>query len=279
MGAYACFLRTYDNTRYWFKDYNYYFVASYPYSTDPAKGFQIQRDTYGVDFMYALDVDAYNEDARTDNGVDILTAYNSVNTSGPSEEWLKPVQLNLSHLLTKVNLKISQDTRPELGDPLNNYYIKEVSINGLATDAQYLLVPQEDGTITGAWLTDNTTNPYVKTFEIDYEKPLKEGEVSVWGDNTEGGLLLIPQSIAPNTVQIKIDYVYELYIEDTEDTTVTPEREERTFEVYIPASDLLKSNSVITYKLSFSKASKITFLAPEIEQWGTPQTGGTIIIQ
>ena len=74
----------YDNTRYWFKDYDYYFVASYPYSSDGTKGFQILRDTYGFDFLYALSVDAYNEETKTHNGVDILTAYNSVNTSGPS---------------------------------------------------------------------------------------------------------------------------------------------------------------------------------------------------
>ena len=190
---------------------------------------------------------------------------------------MKPVQLNFSHLLTKVNLKISQDTRQELGDPINNYYIKSVSISGLITDAQYLLLPQEEsGKLGGAWLTGNATSPYVKTFTVDYTKPLKNREVSVWGDNGEGGLLLIPQSIPHNAVQIKIDYVYELY---SEDTSATPDREDRTFEIYIPASDLLQSNSVITYKLSFSKASKITFLAPEVEQWGAPQTGGTIIIQ
>lgn len=288
-------LWAYNKTRYWFEDCYFYFIASYPYAPYPegypnstdglgVGTFQVLEDTqFGVDFAYSLDVDTYDADTKSHTGVDILTASQYVDTSGEPEEWKKPVKLNFKHLLTKINIKIRQDLRPELGDPDNHYYITKVSLQGVSSTGKYLLIPEytdvnaESTDVASAWLLDNNTGQsYEKTFEISEEtKTLKQlGEVSVWGSEDEGGLLLIPQKIEHNSVRLRIDYLYKL---DTEDDEAEPK--ERYLEAYIPASELWQSNSVITYTLALSNASKITFLAPAIASWGTPQTGGTVIIK
>ena len=287
-------LWTYDKTRYWFEDCYFYFIASYPYAPYPddysgatenlgVGTFAVLEDTMnGVNrIAYSLNVDTYDEENKTHEGVDILTAFKQVNTSGPAAEWKKAVEMRFRHLLTKVNVIITQDVTSEVADPENHYYITNVSLQGVKTDGQYQITPNNDEeNILYSWTYDNNTGSYEKAFEVteDSKTLLQLGEVSVWGDEEDGGLLMIPQEIKPNSVKICIDYIYEL-AKDEEQNIQAKEAEIKRLEAYIPASDSWKSNNQITYTIAISSASKIVFLAPEVESWGTPQTGGTIIIQ
>ena len=262
----------YDNTRYWFENYHFYFIASYPYNKNGSGIGSFQKLEAVLDqtkiTYYSLDVDTYDESTFNHTGVDMLTASAYVNTSS---EWSRTVTLNMHHLLTKVNFKISQDMREGVGDPINDYYITKVALSGITTNGEYIVLPNGDH-ISQNWNLENANNySYEKAY--DGSQTLRSlGEVSVWGDNGEGGLLLIPQTIPNDKVKIRVEYLYKL--QDSE------EQKPGFVEASLPASDdLWQSGKRITYRLAIAKPTNIRFLTPTVESWGTPQTGGTIIIK
>lgn len=262
----------YDNTRYWFENYHFYFIASYPYNQNGSgigsfQKFEVVQNNI-TRIGYSLDVDTYNEGTSTHTGVDLLAAATYVNTSS---EWSRTVTLNMRHLLTKVNLKISQDTREEVGDPNNDYYITKVALSGISTNGEYLVITDENQ-IAQEWSLESANNySFDKTY--DGSQTLRsQNEISVWEDNGEGGLLLIPQSIPIDKVKIRVEYLYQL--------AQSTEKKPGFVEAYLPASDdLWQSGKRITYRLAIAKPTNIRFLAPTVESWGAPQTGGTIIIK
>lgn len=264
----------YDNTRYWFENYHFYFIASYPYNQNGSGigSFQKLEEKYEdiLRFAYSLSVDTYKDNTNT--GVDILTTATYVNTSS---EWSRTVTLNMRHLLTKVNFKISQDMREEVGDQNNDYYITKVSLSGLSTNGEYIVLPNGDQ-INQNWRLGNPNNfSYTKSFS-GTETLRSQGEISVWGNEGsvtgDGGLLLIPQSIPNDKVKIRVEYLYQL--------AQSTEQKPGFVEAYLPASDdLWQSGKRITYRLAIAKPTNIRFLTPTVESWGAPQTGGTIIIK
>ena len=255
----------YDNTRYWFENYHFYFIASYPYNQGGSGigSFQKLEEVYDQTKItyYSLDVDTYDESTFNHTGVDMLTASAYVNTSS---EWSRTVTLNMHHLLTKVNFKISQDMREGVGDPNNDYYITKVALSGITTNGEYIILPN-DAQIIQNWNYEDANN-YSYERAYDGSKKLRLlGEISVWSDNGEGGLLLIPQKIPNDKVKIRVEYLYQL--------AESTEQKPGYVEAYLP------SGKRITYRLAIAKPTNIRFLTPTVESWGAPQTGGTIIIK
>ena len=110
------------------------------------------------------------------------------------------VPLSFNHLLSKVNVKISQNFDI---DPDFNYYVTKVTITGVIGSATYGFLPISDSFMQA--LDDE--NATTVTLEKEYDTPVilrnvgnpnPKVELSVWGD----GLMLLPQTIAANGVAI-----------------------------------------------------------------------------
>ena len=266
----------YNNTRYWMNGLYYYFVASYAYDLDDSYrtnigSFQeITDNTGGYNQIgYSYEVNTDGEESGQNARIDIMTASDYVYTG---EDWTaRNVSLTFSHLLTKVNFRISQDLDR---DNINNYYITKVTLSGVKNTGTYLVVP-ENGSFITAWAfnDEDSISSYSKSFD-NYKLGGKDNPLLVWG---EDGLLLIPQEIYDQSkVKIRVDYRHQYINSDdnTEDIIV-----ERYIEEDIPATDLWKSNNVITYDISIANPNQIIFNNPSVESWGSPQTGGMIIIK
>ena len=252
---------TYDNTRYWLKDYYYFFLASYPCTNE-------NGESWGFDFFSdsSLSMYYYTLDVKTPQSADsdILAATNFISTY---DNWTSsPVKLKFSHLLTKVNFKIQQDFDK---DSDFDYYITKVTLSGIKNSALYGVAPTTYPPYSfSEWNFDNAT-----TFSIeqsfanpvrlrDLTKPDPTVVISVWNN----GLLLIPQDIEARTVKIRIDYLYD--ITPGEGDNGVP----HYIEGYLPASEIdynpnanpttnngWGSGKVITYllKISETKSSDI----------------------
>ena len=276
-GLSAPYTWNYDDTQYWIDDCHFYFLASFPYSQDGNGVDSFQESEITEDGIkrtyYSLLVDTFDEDGNKNAGHDILTAVSYVNTS---DDYDNVVNLTFTHLFTKVNIKITQNIDPNTGDPLNDYYIKKVSLQGVYPNGYYFLIP-DGNQIRSEWVIDTQQG---KSFEKSFEptKSLKEHkELSVWGDEAEGGLLLIPQAINEFKVKIRIEYDYLLTTDDAQDSILI---KDRYIEEYLPAStDLWQSNKQITYMLSISEPSSIRFYPPKITPWDSPVTCSSIIIK
>jgi hypothetical protein len=140
----------------------------------------------------------------------------------------------------------------------------------------YLVMPLNKSFMT-AWDIEHAT---FITLGQDYDsapvclrEPDGEGRKSkplkVWGSD---GIMLIPHDIAENGVKIRVDYLYDV---DPNDTDLG---QEKFIEGYIPPITWQSSTS-INYNISIANTSFLTFDKPTIEPWGSPQTGGTIIIK
>ena len=255
---------TYDDTKYWIPNSMFYFFAAYPQGVFEQSQFE---DESGKNYtLYTANITA---DGSADTP-DILVATHVTDTTAESFDPDNVVPLSFNHLLSKVNVKISQNFDI---DPDFNYYVTKVTITGVIGSATYGFLPISDRFMQ-AFDNENATTV---TLEKEYDTPVilrnvgnanPRVELSVWGD----GLMLLPQTIAANGVAIRVDYLYDVNLDDEEHGTA------KFVEGFIPATTW-ESGKSISYSLAISSQSNIVFSQPTIEPWGAPQTGGTIIIK
>ena len=84
--------------------------------------------------------------------------------------------------------------------------------------------------------------------------------------------MLVPQNIAANGVKIRVEYLYDTNPNDTD------LGQPKFVEGYIPAITW-QSNTAINYNIAIANTSNIVFNQPSIVLWGSPNTGGTVIIK
>lgn len=254
----------YDNVQRWLPNSIFHFFATYPYDIGFQEFRQQLEDTWYT--LYILEVTA---DGSADT-VDILTASNVTNTNNPYDT---TVPLTFSHLLTKFNLTISQNTDI---DNEFEYYVTKVTITGINGSSIYMVMPFGD-TFYPSWYTaeaipielGNNYESVPVCLREDYGNGRKSKPLKVWG---EDGVMLIPQEIAANGVMIRVDYLYDVNPDDSD------LGQAKFVEGYIPPITW-QSNTSINYNIAIANSSYISFSQPTIEPWGAPQTGGTIIIK
>lgn len=257
---------TYDHTQNWISNSIFHFFAAYPYNV----GFeQLRQEGYdGVMHTgYWLEVTA---DGSADTE-DILVATNVTNTN--VENYATTVPLTFSHLLTKINLTVSQNTDI---DSEFEYYVTKITITGLNSNAVYNVLPINETFYSGWDMENSTPMTLTKNYEsapVCLREPDGDGRKSkplkVWGEDS---IMLIPHEIAQNGVMIRVDYLYDVNPDDTD------LGQAKFVEGYIPAITW-QSNTAINYNIAIANSSFISFEQPTIEPWGAPQTGGTIIIK
>lgn len=256
---------TYTNTRYWVDDSKFYFLAVHPYSADnsPVEEHRI-TDEGSNRTGYTMTVTT-----PAAANYDPLMATNVTDTSNAGYSTIVP--LNFEHMMCKVNLKVEQDFEKS---PDFDYYVSKVTISGIKNSGTFMAMPYGNIFYRG-WNFEGATTT---TFEKSFTAPVrlrnpdaadKKIVLTVFGE----GLLLIPQEITTNAVRVLVDYYYDVDPSD-DDMGVA-----KSVETFIPATNIWESNKAITYTLPIADSNDIKFLAPTIESWGSPQTGGTIIIK
>ena len=262
---------TYDNTEYWISNSWFHFFAAYPYNV----GFQqIRQAQNGQSYTgYFLEVTA---DGTADTqDILVATCIKDTTSEGMFDMANPPVvPVSFKHLLSKLKLTISQNTDI---DSEFEYYITKITITGICNKGTYMVMPLNNQFFETIDTSGSTTTISI---EKDYEDApicLREdfgnGRQSkphkVFGDD---GVMMIPQEIAVDAIEIKVDYLYDVNPDDED--LGTPKSKTG----YIPAITW-ESNKSYHYNLSIANTSAITFDQPTIEPWGSPQTGGTIIIK
>lgn len=270
----------YDNTRLWIANSHFFFLSVFSDAATCPSFTENKVDISGNGSQYMV----YTMDVTTPNtaDMDILTAFNYTNTSGA---YSQIVSMQFSHLLTKVNLKIRQDFEK---DPDFDYFVTKVTITGIKNSGTFGVVPYASESpyyFSGWTFAENTTLTIEKTFDKPqilraYGEPDPKNKViDTWGDD---GILLIPQEIASNTVKVRIDYLYDETPGDKDPGTIA-----HYVEGFLPTNIikeepkeiLWQSGKSINYTIKVAEQNDISFAQPTIEPWGSPQTGGTIIIK
>lgn len=236
----------YDNPEVWVLNKNYTFFAVYPLQNQD----KVVPFIEGNALAYKL---SFEVPSTADT--DLLTASNSVNTNDTPPA---TVALNFTHTLTRVNINIQKNG----ANAEDEVIVRAISINNLKKSGIY----------------NNHTNQWEETVDGMNFTTLNDLNVELGLDDTGNptptsvikDLLLIPQQIAENSIQISI--TYSLQTDNTIDYY--------TVNAYLPSTEWQKQ-TIYTYNISLGEQNNsILFGIPSVQDWKREeQIGGSIIIQ
>lgn len=240
---------TYDNTRYWVNDRTFYFFGFYPETTvitrtsEESESGTILRYTGSVQVPYAADSD-------------FMTALTIQSEIPEGEEFPESVPMQFKHYFANIGFEATKNA--------NNAKITITSIgfSGISRTANLSIVCQPGSSYTEELVPVAEQRTVLRrnlSYDIGNNTPLLE----------DNGLLVVPQSIADGQVMLNISYEYQ------QDGA---EVEYVTFSKAIPAVTW-KANQRYVYTLTLSVDKNIYISTPTVEEWGSPQSGGIIIIK
>lgn len=256
----------YSPLKYWMDETTFYFVASYSDNESSKMGTTIyQENAEDPEYYYLTQEVTVDQNAAFDP----LVAANITDTN--IEGYATTVPLQFGHIMTKINFIVKKNKTTNETD---TFLLDKITVKGIKNKGTYVVIPVEggDGLPFMQWTVDSeSTIEFVKEFngtEVGYAS----GEEINFSND---GLLLIPQSIDTETVEVIFNFRYGL--EGATDVSTYTAKE---VSVYLPASsDLWASGKSINYIIQLSTSDFINFEQPVVTPWGGMQSGGTIIIK
>lgn len=241
---------TYTNTKYWLDNRTYQFFGIYPCDESYSITTDLSGNPNGISRTFTTP-DTADED--------LVLAHATYDTSVATHE---SVEMNFEHMLAKVYFKVHYDTVGNKGDV---FTLTEFSISNIKKEGTL----QSPFNSTVSW----SANP-LQNIEFKWEGEYKfVNELSLWQD----GLMLIPQTISPGVVNIRVKYTFEdYYVVDGVEDTAAPV--EKVVDTFLPAITW-SAGRQYTYTMTLHEDDLITFKQIEVATWGSPQQGGAIIIK
>ena len=245
----------YDGEELWINNSMYGFFACYPQNV----GFEKSTVTVdGQEYPAVVLADFVTPDSAD---ADIIVATNITDTTiGGYDETVK---FTFKHIFSKINIRVKQNKGTNERD---NFIIDKITLRNVKSKAtcSYLY------SITPQWKYDTAVSKtFIKEVEGDDIIDFTTGIML-----SEEGLLLLPQTIEPNSIELEIEFRFGL-----EGNTDISTFETKTYKAYLPSTINWESGKSYTYTAHVSTYNPIVFLAPTVESWCGSQSGGTIIIK
>lgn len=248
---------TYDNTRYWVNGRTFFFFGIYPYGTTATRTENVDANGQTA-FEYAVKLNVpYNA------STDFMVAQTSVPILYEAVSY-PVVGMEFDHLLSQIVINVKKDASYNAND---SFTVTQVGISGISRN--------------GTFVASHTPNSYTESLNVVDESrqirrqnlnaSLTTGGVDVLGENN--GMLVLPQDIKEGVAKLSIAYSYQ----QAADT----ELQYSTIEVDIPTTQVSnwESGKIYTYNLTLKIDNNIYINTPTVSNWGTAQSGGTIIIK
>ena len=252
----------YEGEQYWKEDSKYRFFAVSPTSYD------IEYDestlTYNVDYTVPGQFNV--PDAQFN---DIVVAGKTVETLTTLERDPGKVDMLFKHPITKVNLHIAKSSE----NKDDKMVVTEVSMKGMKNSGAYTYYLE---TGLAEWNFKSTTSSltYNGEYEVKVDEKIVNEETEETEETEEGWLKLqfysLPHYISDNAVSLQITYKYK-------EASVT-DYKTKSYDVYLPQTDVWKENNIVTYKVELSADHNIRFYISKVDTWGM-MPSGTVIIQ
>ena len=251
--SYASGAWTYDNPEVWVLDKEYHFFALYPFETIASVAtFKQSGEEYDVyQIKYTVPDDA---------STDLLTAFRTVETDNV-EALNNPVNLQFSHVLTRINIKIEKNEV----NKANKIVIKEVTLGGVWKTGTLNTSRHQE--YDDNWdFSGSTTTSFMETTTTELSKGSNDAKAILTD------LLLIPQKIGQQKIPLYLKY--EFY--DSETNTL---QNTINATAYLPMGEWM-AGKIYTYTIVLAAEDmEIKITTPTVESWGDDVPSGTIIIQ
>ena len=238
---------TYDNPQLWVSNSVFGFFACYPQDA----GFVKDVENMSVTMTYETPDDANK---------DILVATTFVDTRVDGYNTIVP--LTFKHLFSKVNIRVKQNKGTNERD---NFIIDKITLRNVMTKGTCKAFQNVDVVWNDLVSTKNFTKDIEGDNIIDFETGIML---------SDEGLLLLPQTIAANSIELEVGFRVGL-----EGNTDISTFESKTYKAFLPNTVNWEAGKSYTYTAQVSTYNPIVFLSPMVESWGGSQSGGTIIIK
>ena len=250
----------YSPLQYWLDNTTFSFIGVYPYDENSSY-FTTDAENAAVKLTVS----------DTPSTVDFLIAESVTDTS--DEGYNKTVSLPFQHVLTNVGLNIWRDGGKHQNDQMR---IRRVTLGNILKSGVY-------SSATESWTYNNNdklalemvNNENLSDEDNIGAATMKNGTLETGGTAAEpfGQMMLLPQTIGEsNSIALRIEY--ELKRQNAADW------EEKELETVLPSMTWLAGNRY-TFNVVLSSVTDITvyYIQTKVDQWGTPQVGGTVIIK
>ena len=246
----------YSPAKYWLENTNFSFVGAYPYDAD--NSYFRATDDGSVELSIS----------ETPSDVDFLMATYTVDTN---VEYNTIVPLQFQHALTSVGLKIWRDGAKHQNDQMR---ITKVTLSNIRKNGSYSSAT-DMWTYGGDKLTVEEVNTNLSDSDNIGAATNNNGSLTTGGNPATpfGQMMLLPQTFdSSNSAALRIEY--EIKRNNAADW------ESAELEASIPPMTWLAGNRY-TYNVVLSSVTDITvyYILTKVDQWGTPQVGGTVIIK
>jgi hypothetical protein len=238
---------TYDNTQLWVNNSVFGFCACYPQDA----GFVKDVENLSVTMTYETP-DAANEDIL------VATKFVDTRTAGYNET----VPLTFKHLFTKINIRVKQNKGTNERD---KFIIDKITLRNVKTKGTCKAFQDVDV----VWEEMSSTKSFTKEIEGDNIIDFNTGIML-----SEEGLLLLPQTIAANSIELEV--AFRVGLEGNTDISTF---ESKTYKAFLPNTVNWEPGKSYIYTAQVSTYNPIVFLPPMVESCGGSQSGGTIIIK
>ena len=238
---------TYDDTQLWVNNSTFGFFACYPQDA----GFVKDEGNLAVTLSYETP-DAADEDIL------VATTFVNTQTAGYNET----VPLTFKHLFSKVNIRVKQNKGTNERD---NFIIDKITLRNVKSKGTCKAFQDIDV----VWEYDNATKTFTKEIEGDNIIDFETGIML-----SDDGLLLLPQTIEPNSIELEV--AFRVGLEGNTDISTF---ESKTYKAFLPNTVNWEAGKSYTYTAQVSTYNPIVFLSPTVDSWGGSQSGGTIIIK
>lgn len=265
---------TYTNTSYWIDGHTFSFFGFHPYTNGVIRRSNDIIDAsvkIGTSISYTVPI---NIPYAADD--DFMTAYTTELAN--KQSYPESVNMTFAHKLSKIDFKIKSD------EPLHSYVIKEIGFTGISRtgslNAVCTLGASKSYSETISSTPENRrvtrTGLSVVVNNVDTAVEVLNTEDSQ-GNVIDGGLLVIPQDIVEGQAKLTIGYTY---TQKDNNGNITDTRD-LTLEIDIPTSTISRweSGKSYTYTLTLQVDDNVYISTPMVEAWGSPQSGGIVIIK
>ena len=242
----------YSPTKYWMTGNKYRFAAYWPYSSSAS---------ISGNFENSITISGFVIDEDPSKHVDYLVT-DVVERDCTESNIDDPVNLLFNHALCNIIIQLSTNSTG------CTYSVKSVALSGTSSSASYKLTAStsDPADWAGQWLPNAGTNHYEVSYPTPQVVASSSDVIKVWGD---AGLLLFPQTL-DNSIQVTVEY----------DVTHNDKTKSVLTSVQLPSTPIWESAKKITYKLLLPEENDyIKFATPVVEEWGSSQATGTIVIR
>ncbi|MDE7347528.1 MAG: fimbrillin family protein [Muribaculaceae bacterium] len=256
---------TYANTRYWFPNYEYSFLAIHPSTAIPSEGStngEITNFDYKGDASVSFD---YTSPSDYSQATDILIAGHRRKYTASTDD--KTVVLSFGHIMSRLNFVANLEN--------SNIEVTGITIEGIVSKAKYSVRPEiissgntETSDLTGTLWSEHSGSTNISKNKNFLPTTDSQGKlfISLFPDNDP--LIVIPQKV---TEKLKVVVTYNI-----------GGQKDETIEGYLDSALLgsWMAGKLYTYTFTLKATNNefIIFSQPDIEEWKEADGSSYIII-